>query len=496
MNNVLEFLENSVSKYPDKIAISDGSESFTFTQIYQNAKKIGSLLSLHTEIKQPVLVLVNRSALTLISYLGVLYAGCYFIPLETTIPLIRLQYLIDFINPSIIFVIENKNNIISNTNYNGIIININEANTVEINENELKKRVNQILDIDPMCVIFTSGSTGNPKGVVLSHRSMISRANAAIEQLKLEKNDIFARQSTLSLVAALRTLFATLNISATYLIIPSNVIYNPVNMFEFLNNNNASIIALSSTSISWCTKADVFKNISLTSVKIIFFTGSAVKCEDLKIWMNNLPDVTFINSYGLTETGTVSYYIIPHSNEYNTLPVGKKDNNTDIYLFDEDNNLVKDGEIGEISVKGPKLATCYYKNNDLNKAKFIQIPDNNEQEIIFKTGDFGFINNEGLLILQGRKDRMVKCMNYMVELDEIERAANTMSGIEDSRSLYNKETDMLYLFYTGTAEYNEIRQYLRGKLPTYMIPHKFVMLEEIPLLNENKADYEKLKRMM
>ena len=143
------------------------------------------------------------------------------------------------------------------------------------------------------------------------------------------------------------------------------------------------------------------------------------------------------------------------------------------------------------------MAAGYYNDPSLTAAKFVQNPLNPAYlETIFRTGDLGVFDEKGNLFFRGRKDRQVKCMGYRVELDEIESVARTMPEIVDCRSLYHKDEDKLYLFYSGTAETGKIRLYIRQKLPKYMIPHKFVQLEMIPMINTVKADYEQLKQIM
>ncbi len=163
-------------------------------------------------------------------------------------------------------------------------------------------------------------------------------------------------------------------------------------------------------------------------------------------------------------------------------------------LLNEDNTATPAGETGEICVLGPCLALGYYGDAQRTAKCFIQNPLNpNYREILYKTGDLGRIREDGLLEFGGRKDRQVKHMGHRIELDEIEVTAKQLEKVKDCCALYDKNKEMLYLFYTGDAKPKEIVLHFRRLLPSFMTPRKLVNLEQIPLLPNGKTDMQTLQ---
>lgn len=163
-------------------------------------------------------------------------------------------------------------------------------------------------------------------------------------------------------------------------------------------------------------------------------------------------------------------------------------------MLNEDNTPTEYGKTGEICVSGPILALGYYGNPEKTEESFVQNPLNkNYRELIYKTGDLGSYNSDGLLEFHGRKDRQIKHMGHRIELSEIESTAKQIDGVTDCCSLYNKAKEHLYLFYTGTATSKDITIYFRSVLPGFMVPRKLVQLDALPTLPNGKIDMQTLK---
>ena len=219
-------------------------------------------------------------------------------------------------------------------------------------------------------------------------------------------------------------------------------------------------------------------------------------CKYLKIWQQNLPDVLYVNQYGPTEaTASCTYYIVNEQVDDDTvLPIGEPYENYTVTLLNEDGTATKPGEIGEICVSGPILALGYYGNPEKTAESFIQNPLNqNYRELIYKTGDLGSFDPDGILEFHGRKDRQIKHMGHRIELGEIEETAKQVEGVLDCCSLYYKEKEQLYLFYTGEATSKDIVIHFRKVLPGFMSPRKLINLEALPTLPNGKTDMQTLK---
>ena len=176
------------------------------------------------------------------------------------------------------------------------------------------------------------------------------------------------------------------------------------------------------------------------------------------------------------------------------LPIGVPYENYQVLLLNEDHTETAPGQVGEICVAGPILALGYYGNPEKTAESFIQNPLNpNYRELIYKTGDLGRFREDGVLEFHGRKDRQIKHMGHRIELSEIEGTAAEIPGVEECCALYQKEKELLYLFYSGTASSKEITLHFRKVLPAFMVPRKLVNLASVPHLPNGKVDMQTLK---
>ena len=219
-------------------------------------------------------------------------------------------------------------------------------------------------------------------------------------------------------------------------------------------------------------------------------------CKYLRIWQEHLPETRFVNQYGPTEaTASCTYYVVTEKVEDSTvLPIGIPYENYGILLLNEDHTETAPGQIGEICVTGPILALGYYGNPEKTAESFLQNPLNpNYRELIYKTGDLGKFREDGILEFHGRKDRQIKHMGHRIELGEIEETAKQIPGISECCSLYQKEKELLYLFYSGTASSKEITLHFRKVLPAFMVPRKIVQLDPLPKLPNGKLDMQAMK---
>ena len=179
------------------------------------------------------------------------------------------------------------------------------------------------------------------------------------------------------------------------------------------------------------------------------------------------------------------------------LPIGRPYNNYRVFLLNEDLTETPNGEIGEICVSGPILALGYYNDPERTEKSFIINPNyKGYPERMYRTGDYGRIREDGLLEFHGRMDRQVKHMGHRVELDEIEYAANQIAGVDECVSLYNKEKEVLYLFYSGEIAMRQVILELRKVLPGFMVPRKVKQVSALPKLASGKIDMTTLKEEM
>ena len=495
-SSILNRLNKNAEQYAEKVMFKDERSQITFGEFNALTKSIGTALAEKIDCGSPIAVMSGRHILTPACFLGAVRAGCFYAPMDGDMPKARLNQIIGVIKADYMLVDEAHLDIARSLDFNGEILVMEEIKNTQPNEELLARREASLQCTSPLYVIFTSGSTGVPKGVITSHLSLMTYIDSVAKVLSISDTDILGNQSPLDYIAAVRDIYLPISFGASTYIIPKNEFAVPTTLFETLNREKITALCWSVAGVEIPAKLGAFDVSRPEYLKKLCFSGSVMPCKYLKIWQENLPDVLYINQYGPTEaTASCTYYVVDKKVDDDTvLPIGKPYDNYRVFLLNEDNTATPDGEKGEICVTGPILALGYYGNPAQTAKSFMQNPLNeNFRELIYKTGDLGSFDENGVLHFHGRKDRQIKHLGHRIELGEIEETAKKLDGVTDCCALYHKEKATLYLFYTGQATSKEIVLYFRQNMPAFMVPRKQVQLDKLPTLPNGKTDMQTLK---
>lgn len=499
-NHILEYLEKSCGQLPHKTVYQDESRSVTFLEVMEQAKAIGSYLTRYTKPNCPVVIISDKSVLTPVLYLAVLYSGCFYVPVGKDLPTYRMELILQTVEAGVILVDHWCQSLAETLDTDGHVILAEEAVKTEIDQKEILKRRQSALDTDPAYVIFTSGSTGKPKGVIQSHRALIDYIDVFAETFHIGQDECFGNQAPLDYIAAIRDIYLPLKTGASMVMIPKKLFSLPGQLFDYINQHNMTTLCWVVSAFCLCSGQNAFSHAALKTVKKVFFTGAVMPCKDLRVWQEQLPEALFVNHYGPTEiTASCTYHIVEDLvNTDDVLPIGIPFKNTGVLILNGDNTEAQPGDVGEICVKGSCLSLGYYKNQEKTTQVFIKNPLNSiYDEIIYKTGDIGYFDQEGILQFKGRKDSQIKHAGHRIELSEIEGTARMMDSIRECCCLYHEQKEQLWLFYTGEElDKRTVAVFLRERLPSYMIPRKFRELDQLPKQFNGKIDVNKLKQMM
>lgn len=498
MKNVLEWLENSESIYREKPIYIENSKELTFQEVLCTSKRIGTALS---NIKEtaPIAVISGRKIETITAYLGIVYSGHAYAPIDGKLPRHRIDIIIETLKPSAILTDSDNLDLARELAQGVPVIELEKAMQEEVNERKLDEIRRNMVATDPLYVIFTSGSTGKPKGVITSHQSLICYIESYVSVMGIDEYDCLGNQSPLDYIAAIRDIYVPLYKGCSSVIIPKEYFMEPNRLFTYMNEHKVTSVGWSVSAFTVALSLGAFEEVKLDTLKKICFSGSVMPASCLSIWQENLPNAKFVNQYGPTEaTASCTYYEVDHLvDKDEQLPIGRPYNNYRVFLLNEDLTETPDGEIGEICVSGPILALGYYNDVKRTEESFIINPNyKGYPERMYRTGDYGRLREDGLLEFHGRMDRQVKHMGHRVELDEIEYAANQIEGIDECITLYNKEKEVLYLFYSGEIVKRQVILELRKVLPGFMVPRKVKQISTLPKLASGKIDMTKLKEEM
>lgn len=284
------------------------------------------------------------------------------------------------------------------------------------------------------------------------------------------------------------------------LIVPKKLFSSPANLLDYLVINNATTLIWAVSALCLITTFHGLDYKVPTTVNKIIYSGEVMPLKHLKIWMDKLPNVRVINVYGPTEiTCNCTYHEVDRSRTYvENIPIGKSFPNEKVFLLDEENKLVNTPNIpGEICVSGTCLSLGYYNNKEVTDKVFMQNPLNNKYiEPIYKTGDLAMYDENMDLIFKGRKDFQIKYMGHRIELEEIDTEVLKLDGVKRCLTLFDEKKSKLWCFYVGEVTKEDIISFLKVNVPEYMVPTKYVKLEEFTLTKNGKIDRNVLKEMI
>ena len=493
MTNILEYLENT--PIPNKTAFTGENSSLTFGELQKISRSVGSYLCVQNIYKQPVTVFMGKSPEMVGAFFGVVYSGNYYVPLDTEMPEVRIRMILEKITsstPPLVICDNSTEELLTKWGYK--TCNYNDISNFPINDTALANIRRQATDVDPVYVVFTSGSTGVPKGVVAHHRAVIDYVNSLCEVLEIDENTVFGNQSPLYLDACLKELFPTLKYGASTFLIPKSLFMFPIKLVEYITNSGINTVCWVASAFSLVAGLGTLEKAVPNTLKTIAFGSEIFPQKHLSAWRKALPQAKFVHLYGPTEaTGMSTFFIVNRDFDANEpIPIGQPFPNREVVLLDEDGKAPKDGEPGEIHIRGNQLSLGYYADDELTRKAFVQNPLSPFPDILYKTGDLGYKNPDGQLVFISRKDHQIKHMGHRIELAEIEIAAREMDGVEMVCVIFDKEKSRIIMFYTSRedepVEKNQVLAYLKTNLPRYMVPQKINKLDSLPLTPGGKID--------
>ena len=500
--NILEILEETAERFPNKIIYEDINRKSTYQEFINTTKKIGTGLSEKlNKINTPVAIYVDRSVACLEAMMGVTYSGNYFIVLDTKSPKERNDLILGALpNPTLIVEQKNKEKI-KDLDFDGEIFIYEELVNSQINQEKLDEIRNQIIDTDPMYMQFTSGSTGVPKGIVLCHRSVITYAYNIKTTFKIDENTIFGNEPPFYFSMSTLEIYTTMLSGATMYIIPKMYFSFPIKLLEFLKEKKINTIYWVPSVLCIIANMKALDEIELPDLKKVMFAGEVMPVKQLNVWIKHLPNAMFANLYGPTEiTDICTYYVVDRKfDDSESLPIGKQCYNCDVLIIKDDGTKAKPGEEGELCVRGSFLALGYYNNPEKTNSAFVQNPLNSAYpELIYKTGDIVKENENGEIMYLSRKDFQIKHMGYRIELGEIENTINNIEGMISCACVYDMRNKKIVLFYQAKNELTEdmVISEANSKLISYMRPNEFRRLDRMLYNANGKIDRKELKNLL
>lgn len=495
--NVLEYLENN--KISDDVcALSDEKDRLSYGQLKDLARRTGTFITQHGNWwGKPIAVLIDRNVWSVVLFMGIVYSGNFYVPIDPMMPAKRIELILNTLQPVMILSATEGRSVEGREVFAAA-----ECCTGDIDYDKLSQIRAGVLDTDPLYAIFTSGSTGTPKGVLISHRSVIDLVEQFADTFPFPERPVFGNQAPLDFDVSVKDIYCALKLGGTVQVIPKKLFSMPAQLIPYLNEHHVNVIIWAVSAMRIVSDYKIFDLHVPEWLKLVMFSGEVMPVKALNDWMGHLPDAEFVNLYGPTEiTCNCTYYRIGKrfAND-EVLPIGKAFRNTEVFLLNEQNELipVTQPEVtGEICVRGTCLALGYYHNEEKTKEAFVQNPLNKYYpERIYRTGDLGYYDGEGNLFFASRRDFQIKHMGHRIELGEIEVAVNALDFVDVGCCIFDEKKEKIILCYQSkeVCDKQIIRELARS-LPKFMWPQKFKHFEQIPMNKNSKLDRVLLKEL-
>lgn len=496
---VTDYLEDTAKRYPNKIAFADIESQYTFLTLQNYAKNIATIIAKWNIFKSPIAIYMPKSPKVLTCFMAAAYSGNFYTPIDVSMPVSRIQKITDTLHPAVIITDAQHLEVAKTFANDATILLYDVAMNTPYDNALLDKIHTQILDTDILYVLFTSGSTGTPKGVIINHRACVDYAEWVTNTFGIDSNTIFGQQAPFYFDNSILDIYQTLKNGSTCYIIPQKYFMLPKQCFDFLRQKEVNTIFWVPSALCIMANLKAVGTFPLPCLKKVLFCGEVMPNKQLNIWRRAFPACLFANLYGPTEiTDVCAYYIVDRDfSDDEPLPIGVPCENTQILVLDDNNQLVKGSQKGELCVRGTCLSSGYYNNSEKTSAAFVQNPLNPfYPELIYRTGDLVHYNDRGELMYDCRKDFQIKHSGHRIELGEIETAVGAVSGVEQNCCLYDTKKSRIVLFYTGTIEQNDLMAQIKKALPDYMLPGKKVKLDAMPMNLNGKIDRVALAKQL
>ena len=490
--------EQQARKYPNHLAVKSKQVSLTYDELDRRANRVArAILARQGNADSPVAVLGKQGAAMIIASLGTLKAGKPYAPVDYKWPAMKTREILRQL--SAVLILTDSDNVATVREIASGAMNVLNVEELDSQLSE-DQPVVKILPDQLAYIHFTSGSTGEPKGVAASHRGELHNIAKNTNALKVSPRDRVCLLRSNNAGAARDTWLALLN-GAT--LCPLELREEGLaTLGRWLNEEAITVFTCVTTVYrqALSTLADYER---LSAARLIHIGGEPVTRNDVELYKKHFDDACkFVVRYSISETPALSYFFIDKKTviDGEHIPVGFPLEGNEISILDEYGNAVGAGEVGEIAVKSSYLAVGYWRQPELTHQKFIADPDGGKART-YLTGDLGYLRADGCLVHTGRKDFQTKIRGYRVEVGAVEAVLREHPNVEQVVVKVDGDgaSDARLVAYIvplqkPSLSARDLRSYARARLPSYMMPSTFAIVDSFPSTASGKIDRRALRR--
>jgi len=490
--------EDQVEKTPNEIALIFGTVQLTYGQLNSRANQLAHFLKARgVGPEVSVGVCIERSIEMVVGLLAILKAGGAYVGLEPTHPAERISFMLRDSGARLLLTQQRLGKTFASWGGECIYL---DGEWPEIPVAPVENPANTASGANCAYVLYTSGSTGQPKGVVSEHRASINRFAWMWRTYPFAEGEVCCQKTSLSFADSIWEMFGPLLQGIPVVLVPDKVVKDPKLLIGALSANKVTRLVLVPSLLRLILESGEDLAQQLDALRYCVCSGETLPVELAKSFREQIPHATLINLYGSTEVAAdVMCYEVNNTNDLSSLPIGKPIANTNVFILDSNLQPVPLGALGEIYVGGEGLARGYLNNAKLTAEKFVAHGfSSGPGSRMFRTGDIGRYLSDGNIEYHGRRDHQVKIRGYRIELGEIEAQLAIHPQVHQAVVVASdsESGDQQLVAYIVAAEEAptdaELRAHLGSKLPDYMIPSAFVLLEALPLTSSGKVNSQAL----
>ncbi|NMG07610.1 non-ribosomal peptide synthetase [Brasilonema sp. UFV-L1] len=500
-----QLFEEQVERTPDAVAVVFENQQLSYVQLNQRANQLAHhLLSLGVGPEVLVGVCVERSIEMVVGLLGILKAGGAYVPLDPNYPQERLSYMLADSQLPILLTQQHLFKQLPQHQTQTICLDEDWQNFADYSQDNPCR---QVKSDNLAYIIYTSGSTGKPKGTMILHSGIVNYLSWCIKAYNVAEGEGSTVNSSISFDATITSLFSPLLIGLMVVLLPEKGEIEALKT-ALCSGTKFSLVKITPAHLKILSHLFASEQVNIQTQAFII-GGEALSEKVTSFWQKHAPATRLINEYGPTETvvGCCIYEVGKQSLRGGDIPIGRPISNTQIYILDSHLQPVPVGVAGELYIGGDGLARGYLNRPELTQEKFVPNPFDfskvksmplseakGQKSKLYKTGDLARYLPDAKIEFLGRIDQQVKVRGFRIELGEIEAALNTHPQIQQAvviatEDIFDKKRLVAYFVSSDESlTTNQIREFLKQKLPEYMVPNVFVTLDTLPLTSNGKID--------
>jgi amino acid adenylation domain-containing protein len=474
-------------------AVSYETQTLTYEQLNIRANQLAHYLRKKgVQPETPIGISGKRSLEMVVGVLAIVKAGAVYVPMDPDAPPQRQRWLAQDMQMQMILVVDRGREAFAES---GVELVCMDGQLEEISKQPTDDPGVQATPENLAYIIYTSGSTGTPKGVAIPHRGVVRLVKAA-NYAKLTSDDKFLQFSPLSFDPSALEIWGSL-LNGSELVVMTDGKPSLEALGKAIRKNGITVLWLSSGIFHLMAEHCLA---DLQSVRQVLAGGDVVAAGAVKKFLHRNPSGMFVDGYGPTENSTFTCCHAMREGDLigSAVPIGKPVSNTQVYVLDENLEPVPPGVVGELYTGGDGLARGYFNRPEVTAEKFI--PNRFSEtggERLYRIGDLVRYRSDGILEFLGRKDQQTKIRGYRIELGEIESVLGQYEKVRENVVLAEVDATgqkslVAYAVTGDSAEKAELREYLKERLPEYMVPGSIVLVPEMPLTPNGKIDRRKL----